>query len=357
MNESKKIQLIAKIPWIYPPGEKNAIIDVSDIKVGHLTISKDIRNPSGTTEIIRTGLTAIIPGDMNAENRYFFGFAPYRNTNDITGYAVTEDFCYLNSPIVLTNSYDIGVAYNAVLSFGFELGRVEIWPPVVLGLDDSYLNGQRGPVIEEKDIVQLLRNSSNQAVQEGSVGVGLGLQAFDWKGGIGTSSRVFSIGGKTFVIGALVASNHASSELYGGADLNPHEQNKSEGKGSLTLVLATDMPLLPYQIKKINTSVVLALPSVHTATNSMDSITCLLSSIANPMSLKNDGPKIFDYTVADDTSLNPIIKAGSESAAEAILRSLCLSEPVVGRRNRTLDSMPEELFRALIREFENRLVI
>ena len=357
MNESKKLQLIGNIPWIYPHGKKNAIVDVGAIRIGHLTVSRDTQNPSGLTETVRTGLTAVIPGDMNEENRYFFGCFPFRNMHEITGYAVTEDFCYLNSPIVLTNSYDIGIAYNAVLSFGFQLGRVEIWPPVVLGIDDSYLNGQKGPVIEEKDVIQLLRNASNQAVQEGSAGVGLGLQAFDWKGGIGTSSRMFSISGKQFTVGALVASNHASSKLSDGEELYPDGKRISEKKGSLIMVLATDMPLLPYQIKKVNTSVVVALPSVQTAKNSADAIVCLLFSVANSMSLKNDGPKVFDYTVADDASLSTLIKAGSESVAEAVLRSLCLSEPAAGHGNRRLDSIPEELFSALIREFEKNMTI
>jgi D-aminopeptidase len=352
LNESKKLQLIGKIPWVYPHGEKNAIVDVGDIRVGHLTVSRDNHNPSGPTEMVRTGLTAIIPGDMNDENRYFFGFFPFRNIHEITGYAVTEDFCYLNSPIILTNSYNLGIAYNAVLSFGFQLGRSEIWPPVVLSIDDSYLNGQRGSVVEDEDVIQLLRNASNQSVQEGSVGVGLGLHAFDWKGGIGTSSRSFFISDKQFIVGALVASNHGTSELSDRADLNLDKQRRDEKKGSLTIVLATNMPLLPQQIKKISTSIVVALPSANTVKNSMDSITCVLFSLANAMSLKDDGPKVFEYTAADDSSLSTIIRAGLESVTEAVFRSLCLSESVVGRGNRRVDNIPEEAFGALIQLFE-----
>ncbi len=355
MNESKKLQSIGKISWIYPHGKKNAIVDVGDIRVGHLTVSRDTQNPSGLTETVRTGLTAVIPGDMNEENRYFFGCFPFRNMHEITGYAVIEDFCYLNSPIVLTNSYNLGIAYDAVLSFGFQLGRTEIWPPVALSIDDSYLNGQRGSVVEDKDVIQLLRNASNHSVQEGSVGVGLGLHAFHWKGGIGTSSRLFSINGKPFSVGALVASNHGTSELSDGADLNQDKHRRYENKGSLTMVLATDMPLLPHQIKKVSTSIVVALPSANTVKNSTDSITCVLFSLANAMSLKDDGPKVFDYTAADDSLLSTMIRAGLESVAEAVLRSLCLSESVVGHGNRRLDSIPEELFRELIQVFEKSL--
>lgn len=355
LNESKKLHLIGKIPWLHPRGKKNAIVDVGDIRVGHLTVSRDTHNPSGLTEMVRTGLTALIPGDMNEENRYFFGFFPFRNMQEITGYAVTEDFCYLNSPIVLTNSYNLGIAYNAVLSFGFQLGRTEIWPPVLLSIDDSYLNGQKESVIEDKDVIQLLRNASNHSVQEGSVGVGLGLHAFDWKGGIGTSSRLFSISGKPFSVGALVASNHGTSELSDEAALNNDKQIRYERKGSLTIVLATDMPLLPNQIRKVSTSIVVALPSANTVKNSTDSITCVLFSLANAMSLKDDGPKIFDYTVADDSSLSTMIRAGLESVTEAVLRSLCLSESVEGHGNRRLDNIPDESFGALIQVFEKSL--
>jgi D-aminopeptidase len=355
LNESKKLQLIGKVPWIHPRGKKNAIVDVGDIRVGHLTVSRDTHNPSGLTEMIRTGLTAVIPGDMNEENRYFFGFFPFRNMQEITGYAVTEDFCYLNSPIVLTNSYNLGIAYNAVLSFGFQMGRTEIWPPVLLSIDDSYLNGQKESVIEDKDVIQLLWNASNHSVQEGSAGVGLGLHAFGWKGGIGTSSRLFSISGKQFSVGALVASNHGTSELSDRADLNHDKKIRYEKKGSLTIVLATDMPLLPHQIKKVSTSIVVALPSVNTAKNNTDSIVCVLFSLANAMSLKDDGLKVFDYTVADDSSLSAMISAGSESVAEAVLRSLCLSKSVVGQGNRKLNNIPEESLRVLIQIFEKNM--
>jgi D-aminopeptidase len=357
LNETKKLQLIGKIPWIHPHGKKNSIADVGDIRVGHLTISRDAQDSSGLKIPIRTGLTAIVPGDMNEENRYFFGFFPYRNVLEITGYAVTEDFCYLNSPILLTNSYNLGIAYNAVLSYGFQLGRTEIWPPIVISVDDSYLNGQTGSVIEDSDVIQLLQDASNQSAEEGSTGVGLGLHAFDWKGGIGTSSRTFSKSGKRYTVGALVASNHGSSELSDGTDSNHGRQKRYAKKGSLTMILATDMPLLPYQIKKVSTSIVVALPSVNTVRNNTDSITCVLFSLANAMSLKDDGPKVFEYTAMDDSSLSTIIRAGLESVAEAVLRSLCLSEPVVGQRNRRLDNIPEEFFRALVQVFEKSLAI
>jgi len=355
LNESKSLQLIENISWTYARGKKNAIVDVGEIRVGHLTISRDVRDSSGTKIPIRTGLTAIVPGDLNDENRYFFGFFPYGNVHEITGYAVTEDFCYLNSPILLTNSYNLGISYNAVLSYGFQLGRVEIWPPVVISIDDSYLNGQTGSAIEDEDVIRLLQNSSNHSVDEGSVGIGLGLHTSDWKGGIGSSSRIFSIDGKEFSVGALVATNSGTPDYFDRASGDPEEDQRHARKGSLTLVLATDMPLLPYQIKTVSAGIVVALPSVHLIKNNTDAINCLLFSLANAMSLKDDGPKVFDYTAVVDSSIKAIIRPGLESVAEAVLRSMCLSESVTGKWNRKSDNISEESFLALVEAFEKSL--
>lgn len=355
LNESKNLQLIEQISWAHTRGKKNAIVDVGNIRVGHLTISKDVQDSLGKKISIRTGLTAIVPGDMKDENRYFFGFFPYRNVHEITGYAVTEDFCYLNSPILLTNSYNLGTAYNAALSYGFRLGRTEIWPPVIVSIDDSYMNGQTGSVVEDEDVIRLIQNASKDLVLEGSVGIGLGLHAFDWKGGIGTSSRLFSIDGKEFSVGALVASNHGTPEFSDRVSVNSGEQKKHEKKGSLTLILATDAPLLPYQIKKVCTSIVVSLPSVNITRNNTDSINCVLFSLANAMSLKDDGPKVFDYTAVTDSSINTVFRPGLESVAEAILRSMCLSESVTGEWNRKSDNISEESFQALLQAFEKSL--
>ncbi len=354
-NESKSLRLIEKMSWAHARGKKNAIVDVGDIRVGHLTISRDDRDASGAKIPIRTGLTAIVPGNMKDENRYFFGLFSHRNVHEITGYAVIEDFCYLNSPILLTNPYDLGTAYNAVLSYGFQMGRIEIWPPVVLSIDDSYLNAQTEPVVNDTDVIRCLQNSSNLSVEEGSVGIGLGLQTSAWKGGIGTSSRLFSIDGKEFSVGALVASNSGSAYLSERANEDPEEKQRHARRGSLTLVLATDMPLLPYQIKMVSSGVVMALPSVPIIIDGTDSINGLLFSLANPMSLKNDGPEMFDYVAVDDSALPTITRAGLEAVGEAMLRSLCLSSSVSGKGNRMSNNIPEDSFLALLELFEKSL--
>jgi D-aminopeptidase len=331
----------------FPTGPKNSITDIKGVRVGHLTISKDFQDELGEKIFIRTGLTAVVPCEMEKEKRLFAGFFALRGNNEITGYEVKDDFCYLNSPLVLSNSYNVGKVYNAILSYGFSLGRSEVWPPVVLGVDDSWLSDMNMYSLTENQAVQLLHNSPDSQVEEGSVGIGLGLRAWGWKGGIGTSSRIFSLSGKKFSLGVLAASNHGNK---------PDSQRKSsvkksdsfQAKGSLMLILAVDIPLVPFQIQHIASSIVVSLPSINTLNNCQDSVICFLFSTANAMSLKNGGPLVFDYSLIADSTLERIVRAGADAAREAILRSLLLADSVEGRLGREVKTIPDNEFKKIL---------
>ena len=352
MNRKQRLELLKAKRGEFQPGPKNCLTDVQGVRVGHLTINKDFQDESGEKIAIRTGLTAVVPCEMMEEKRLLAGFFGFRSHNEITGYEVEDDFCYLNSPLILSNSFNIGRVYNAILTYGFSLGRVEIWPPVVLGVDDSWLNDMDKSSIDEKQIVMLLHDSSSSQVEEGSIGLGFGLRAFGWKGGIGTCSRIFTFGEKNFSLGVIAASNHGNK---------PDSQMKSPIKksgttqthGSLILILAVDIPLVPFQIQRITSSIVVGLPPVNTLNNCLDSVTCFLFSTANAMSMKNDGPLVFDYSLVDDSALESLIRAGTEAAREAILRSLLLSSPVQGSLGRKANSIPDQEFQKILNQFED----
>jgi len=353
MTQQKNCDLIESIPWRFQRGVHNAIIDVGNIRAGHLTLSKDIMDKSDKKVKIRTGLTAVLPGDMRSEERYFIGFFQTGGSGEISGYQVIEDFRYLNSPLVLSNIHNLGSAYNGVLSYGFELGRSEIWPPMVLSIDDSHLDGSTAAIATEADILQLFSKASNLSVEEGSVGIGVGLQAFGWKGGIGSSSRMFTVDERRFSVGALVASNFGNGHGFNRKKdkLNP-ERRFLKSAGSLSIILSADVPLLPYQIKRIATGVVLGLPLERFIDKEQDSILCLLFSVAHAMTMKEEGPKVFEYTLSSDAVLNLTEEAASESVKEAILRSVCLSAPIDGKNGRTSHPMPGTHFRSLLKVFE-----
>ena len=315
-------------------GEKNSITDVRGVKVAHLTIQKDLQGPKGQEVLVRTGLTAVVPYSMEKPLRLFCGSLSLKGSSEMTGLEVMDDFCYLNSPIVIANSYNVGKAYNAILSYGFALNRDEIWPPLIIGINDSYLNEMTGYTFAEKDILEALFKATEGQVEEGSVGVGLGLKALDWKGGVGTASRKITLGRQEFICGALAASNHGNSDFK---------------EGSLTLVIAVDIPLLPHQIDQVLRVVAASLGPVHLQRNMSDAVAAVLFSTANAMSLVNGGPFLFDYQAVDDSWLEKIIQACSETVAESILNSLAKAKPVLGKMGRAAHTMPAAVLSKLLK--------
>lgn len=350
MNRKEKIRGEMKFKkGKFPRGEKNSITDIKGVKVGHLTINKNIQGTPGKTGIIRTGLTAIHPYPMAKEMRLFAGSFVLRGKNEITGYEVIDDFCYLNSPLVITNSFNVGKVYNAILSYGFSLNRVEIWPPFIIAVNDSYLNDMRKSLLDEKEILNAFHDASSGKVEEGSVGIGLGLRAFGWKGGIGTSSRILCLGPQRFRCGVLVASNYGNQKSL---EKQETESNSTRnGDGSLIIIVGVDIPLAPYQIKLITSSLVSSLSPVNILNNCMDPITCVMFSTANPMSMENEGPSIFEFELTDDSLLAEIISAGTEAIKEAIFNSLLKATPVEGRLGRKIETMPDNEFKKLLKEF------
>lgn len=322
----------------YERGEKNSITDIAGVLVGHLTVNEDIRgDPASDRKIrIRTGLTVVLPYPMEKEMRLFMDAYILRGGQEATGYQITKDFCYLNSPIALTNGFDVGAVYDAILSYGFNLGRSEIWPPFVQGIDDSFLNGMSESRLDEKEILDVFRRASGEHAQEGSVGIGMGLRAFDAKGGIGTASRKVSFAGsRPFHIGVLAAAGHGNRERYG-------------CENSLTVLAAVDIPLVPYQIKHITKGLVFALPSALMPTAHTDSVQSVLFTTANPMSMENEGPPVFDFRVLDDSYLPDITQAGSEALHEAILRSLIKAAPVRGKDGRICETIKASVLEKII---------
>jgi D-aminopeptidase len=336
----------------FDKGLKNSITDIGDVKVGHLTVSKDIEIPTGEKTAIRTGLTAVLPYPLEKEKKVFIGSSRLRWKNEITGYEVTDDFCYVNSPIVLTNTMNVGRVYNAILSFGFAIGRDETWPPFVIGLNDSYANDMRSGFLDEDGILQSLHNASNGPVEEGSVGIGIGLKSLGWKGGIGTSSRIISLKQKQFTCGALVASNFGNRK----SSMNSESGFRSarEDASSLILILGADIPLVPFQIKQITSSVISDLASKSGLNIHSDAVLCVLFSTANAMSMENERPLLHDFEMTDDTFIETINSAALDAAHEAIAHSFLKAKPIVGKQGVKLETMPEDKLRSIFPEYISR---
>jgi D-aminopeptidase len=322
-------------------GEKNSITDVGGVRVGNLTFQRDILDPSGGLIAARTGLTAVLPSLMEKELRFFFSTDALGAGLEITGFEVTEDFGYLNSPLVITNACNLGKAYNAALSYGFTLKRGEIWPPVVIGLNDSFLNGMDRECLEEGDILETFRRATDGKVEEGSVGAGTGLRALGAKGGIGTSSRRVLIGEEEYTCGVLAASHFGNTEAANG---KPPAERAGEDEGALILVTAMDIPLLPHQLQRITRSLVARMDASIPSGSFSDAVLGATFTTANAMNLSEEGPFEFEFQSVADIHLEGIAEAACRAAEEAVIHSLLQARPVLGKSGRTLETIsPERL--------------
>lgn len=322
-------------------GEKNSITDVKGVRVGHLTFHRDIQDASGAVIAARTGLTVVLPSPMEQERRFFFATHALGAGLEITGFAVTEDFAYLNSPLIITNACNLGKAYDAALSYGFNMKRGEIWPPVVIGLNDSFLNGMDRECLEEEEILETFRKATEGKVEEGSVGAGTGLRALGAKGGVGTSSRRLLIGDEEYACGVLAASHFGNAA---GGNGKPPAGRAGEDEGALILVVATDIPLIPHQLQRMIRSLVARMKSAIPSGGFSDDVLGAAFTTANAMGLSEEGPWEFEFRSVADFHLESIADAACRAAEEAVVHSLLQARRVRGKSGRTLETIsPERL--------------
>ncbi|TKJ32163.1 hypothetical protein CEE39_06200 [bacterium (candidate division B38) B3_B38] len=349
MTERKRMRDWGLQVGEYPPGPLNAITDVSGVKVGHLTVIKDESISSGAAKCIRTGITAVVPYPLKLERRLLTGSFFMRPSGDVSGYEVIDDFCYLKSPVVLTNSFSAGRIYNGILSIGFGLKR-DLWPPIVVSLDASYLNDMDARILQEKHLIEAVETASTGRVAEGSMGAGVGLVSYGWKGGIGSSSRRVTILGEIYHLGSLVATSnlHSTSTTLEGAKAGKPSPSPAVDKaGTLAIVSATDAPLLPHQLKGIARESALSLSSL---VSPEDGIVSLAFSTANVINNAEEGPLTYQFQWIEERNLSPLFLAVREAVKEAVGNSLLMASPVKGRMDREGVPIPLELFKRLFSE-------
>ena len=348
MTERKRMRDWGLKVGVYPSGPLNAITDVGEVKVGHFTMIKEEPSSSGATKCIRTGITAVVPYPLPLERRLLVGSFVMRPGGDMTGYQVIDDFCYLKSPIVLTNTFSAGRIYHGILSIGFRLKR-DLWPPIVISLDDSYLNDMDARILQEEHLIETVETASSGGVEEGSVGAGVGLVSYGWKGGMGTSSRQVTILWKDYHLGTLVATSNLhfpetatieGEKGEGGGKLSPPPA--VDKAGTLAIVTATDVPLIPYQLKWLAREGALSLANFISP---HDGIISLALSTTNVIDNAEEGPLTYQFQWIEERNLSPLFSAGREAVKEAVGNSLLMATPVKGRMEREGVPIPLDLFK------------
>ena len=310
---------------------KNSITDVPGIQVGHFTLA------AGDTQ---TGVTAILPYPLSVRNRKLFigGFAS-GNWNEWTGLQVAQDFGTFSSPIVLCNSTAVGIAYDALISFGHErdegLPIDNAWPPLVIGLDDGYLNDLRQRRLTHDQVLQVIKQANANAVACGSVGIGRGLCALGAKGGLGDASLVIKIDAKEYTLGVLIAANGGTTKtaknLPQAISLTP----------SLVAVVATDFPLLPEQLRRLAEAALRGLEGSIDWNDGTQQLALAFSTSNTIDGAFEKRSQLFKERLPNSALLNQLLKRAGECSRAALRRALEQQERVTGRKGRSVAPLPE----------------
>lgn len=326
-----------------PTGQKNHIVDVPDIWIGHCTKVED------KPKTIRSGVTVVLPFKNNIWNEHCFaGYYSLCGHGEMTGMHWVKEGGLLNSGIGLTGSFQVGTVYSTLQEFclpGYGL-------PVIAETSDAYLNGRQRNLINKEDVLLAIQNANSNETGEGNIGGGTGMVCFQFKGGIGSASRKICIDQKTYTLGVLVQANFGLRDhlTINGVTLGqkigtsiPLPTLISEEKNSIIVIIATDAPLLPHQCERISARAALGLAKTGCQGQNMSGDLILTFSTGNKISPNEKIVK--NIASINNNEINSLFTAAIEATEEAVLNSLCAAETLTGFENRTVYKLPHELIK------------
>ncbi|MEX2030239.1 MAG: P1 family peptidase [Anaerolineales bacterium] len=335
-----------------PPGRWNAITDVPDLWVGHTTVIRD------DPRVVRTGVTMIVPrGGRVWSEQVFAGFHSFNGAGEMTGIHWVEESGLLSSPIALTNTHQVGLVRDTLVGIAQQRRFTEFSSlPVVGETYDGRLSDMDAFSLTEEHVRAALDNAGPGPVEEGNVGGGTGMICHDFKGGIGTASRVVEVSGLKFTVGALVQANHGSREdlrvdgvpvgRHLGVNVIPSAWEGAEVGGSLLAILATDAPLLPGQCRRLARRATVGMSRCGGIGHNASGDLFLALSTSNWAPAESRG--VIPVSMLAHPDLDVLFSAAAEAVEEAILNCLTAAETMVGFRGRTAYAIPlDELSRIL----------
>ena len=337
-----------------PTGPRNSLTDVPGVRVGHSTVSSQ-----GAGPVARTGVTAIwpAPGDLTREPVLAGSFV-LNGFGEITGRTAVDEWGTLSGPVLLTATMSVGIVYHAALQYlcdrDPELGRLELVIPVVGECDDSFLNDSRAFHVASRHVFEALDEAGSSPVAEGCVGAGTGMQCFEFKGGIGSASRIVHALDETYSVGVLVQTNLGTRELLtidgvavgrSIADLMPEGRmpdywGEQGNGGSCIVVVGTDAPLTNHQVAKLAKRSALGLARVGSVGANSSGELMLAFTSANRGNVSTHGPS--SVLALNDRAIDVVYQAVIEATEEAVVNALFAAVTTVGRDGNTLHALPIE---------------
>lgn len=353
------------IPFEGTPGKFNAITDVKGVEVGYSTIitgtGKNIRGKGP----VRTGVTAILPrGRQN--NPVYANWYALNGNGEMTGTTWITESGFLEGPIMITNTNSVGVVRDAVLKWYVKKGwyQEDFWYtyPVVAETYDGFLNDIYGFHVKEENAWEALDSAKSGLIKEGNVGGGTGMMCLGFKGGTGTASRVFKVKDSTYTIGVLVQSNFGAKSNFTIAGVPVGRELKDTmnyeykappsyqpGDGSIIVVLATDAPLLPHQLKRVAARIALGVGKVGGRGENSSGDIFIAFSTANPNAFQRE--KFTSLTELPNDQINPLFNGTVQAVEEAIINAMVAAETMEGINGNKAYGLPHQLVMDVLKKY------
>ncbi|GAC1634267.1 MAG: P1 family peptidase [Candidatus Acidiferrum sp.] len=357
------------VPFDGTPGPNNAITDVAGVLVGHTTLISGEGKLQVGKGPVRTGVTAVLPRGKNSMNDpVFAGWFSQNGNGEMTGTTWVEESGFLEGPVMITNTHSVGVVRDAVIQWRVNHGQPDPtgywWSlPVVAETWDGWLNDINGFHVKPEHAFHAIDSAHSGAVEEGNVGGGTGMICNEFKGGIGTSSRIVKLDEGTFTVAALVQCNYGrrpqlriagvpvgkeipEAPAYSSASFDGAE------RGSIIVVVATDAPLLSHQLKRLARRVSLGLGRNGSVSGDGSGDIFIAFSTANAGASKEKG--VAELKMLPNGNLDSVFAATVQSVEEAIVNAMVAAETITGIENHKVVALDHEKLRAVLKKY-NRL--
>src|SRR5215469_6328508 len=351
------------IPFDGTTGTFNAITDVKGVEVGNTTLIVG----SGVLKVgvgpVRTGVTAVLPRGKDSRDPVFAGWFTENGNGEMTGTTWVEESGFLEGPVMITNTHSVGTVRDAVIAWRLKHGGPDkegySWSlPIVAETWDGYLNDINGFHVRAEDAFQALDSAHPGPVSEGNVGGGTGMICNEFKGGIGTASRVLDAKYGGYTVGVLVQCNYGQRDQLRIAGVPVGREIAGpkvwdDDVGSIIVVVATDAPLIPTQLKRVAKRATLGLGRNGSYSGDGSGDIFIAFSTANSSASSSHGlPQI---TMLPNDQINPVFLATVQATEEAVINALVAAETMTGVNGHTVVALPHDRLREVLQKY-NRLL-
>lgn len=342
---------------VMKPGKFNAITDINGIKVGQTTLIK--------ADSIRTGVTAVLPHNGNLFQQkipasVFIG----NGFGKLAGYTQVKELGNIESPIILTNTLGVATAINAVVSYTLNQKgneNVQSVNAVVGETNDGYLNDIRGKHVTEADVLNAINTASSGPVAEGNVGAGTGTVCFDFKGGIGTASRVLPEKSGGYTVGVLVQTNFGGVLTIDGVPVGKElkkyylrDQLEEKADGSCMMVVATDAPLDARNLERLAKRAFMGLAKTGGIASNGSGDYVIAFSTDSSLRVPFHAPDMLQQKILSNDAVSPLFMATIEATEEAIINSLLAAETMSGKNGKIVEALPLDKLKEILKKY-NRI--